>query len=115
MASPSIQQVQKESETTEEVLSPIFLKTPDYQVFLSLVGQSQDRSISLDQVKILLTALNCNITTGHGRHQKATAENNQMWTIPGEWDGPIPHYYRQQLMDFLLADMDIDPANVHQK
>lgn len=101
----------------EEERKKVALSSDDYDVFHSLTGGNLDRNISLDQVKMLLTspALGCKITTGGSHPGKATASNGKMWTIPSPWKGPIPHYYRHQLSDFLQNSMDIDPGDVVRK
>lgn len=107
----------KDTPTLEEERKKVALSSDDHDVFHSLTGGNLDRNISLDQVKTLLTspALGCKITTGGSHPGKATASNGKMWTIPSPWKGPIPHYYRHQLNDFLQNSMDIDPGDVVRK
>jgi ribosomal protein L15 len=104
----------KDTLILEEERKKVGLSSDDHHVFHSLTGGIFDRGISLDRVKKLLTssALGCKISTGGSHPGKATAPNGKMWTIPSPWEGPIPHYYRQQLNDFLQSAMDIDPDNV---
>lgn len=100
--------------TLKEERKKIILSSDNHHVFHSLTGGKFDRSISLGEVKTLLTspALGCKISTGGSHPGKATALNGKMWTIPSPWQGPIPHYYRQQLNEFLQNSMEIDPDDV---
>ena len=114
IAKPQPTSFLKDTPTLEEERKKVALSSDDYDVFHSLTVGNLDRNISLDQVKMLLTssALGCKITTGGSHPGKATASNGKMWTIPSPWKGPIPHYYRHQLNDFLQNSMDIDPGDV---
>lgn len=96
----------------EEILTinkqTITLEEDDYRIFQSLTGEIYDKHITLKEVLHLLEGgFKCTLSLATGSHNKATAPNNKMWTIPRPWDGPIPGYYHGQLMDFLLHDMGI--------
>jgi hypothetical protein len=91
----------------------ISLDADNYYVFQCLTGGTYNRHITLEQVLTLLgKGLHCGFSLAGGSHNKATAPNHQMWTIPPAWNGPIPDHYRSQLMKFLLDKMDIDPDDV---
>ncbi len=94
----------------------ITLSSRNYEIFASLVGLSDNRNISLADVKTLMTnVFGCRVTPG-GSHGKLTAPNGQVWTIPNkEWDGVIPYYYRSQLNDFILNYLEIDPDQVQRQ
>lgn len=94
----------------------IVLPSDLYRIFQSLTGGVVERNIPLEGVKKLLGALKCTIVTGKGSHQKATAPNEKVWTIPPSWgNDPIPTFYRQQLNEFLQNAMGIDPEDVREK
>ena len=59
-------------------------------VDMTLSKNKLDKNINRDQVIALLVEFRCSITAAGGSHQKATAPNGAEWTIPREWDGPIP-------------------------
>lgn len=86
----------------------IILEKNNYRIFQSLTGEIYDKHITLKEVLHLLEEdFKCTLSLAGGSHNKATAPNNKMWTIPRPWDGPIPGYYHGQLMDFLLYGMGI--------
>jgi hypothetical protein len=95
----------------EEEPNEIVLDSPTYETFQCLTGQSVDRNVTLSDVVKLLTELRCIIKPG-GNHIKAKAPNGGAWTLPPEWDGPIPAPYRAELNEFLQGTMDIDPQFV---
>lgn len=97
----------KEAETLLINKKTILLEPDNYYVYQSLTGEIYNKNITLKQVLHLLTNLQCTLSLGKGSHNKATAPNNHIWTIPPSWDGPIPAYYHGQLMEFLLHGMGV--------
>lgn len=102
---PPVETKQEEAAVINKQI--ITLDPNSYHVFQSLTGKNYDKNITLKQVLQLLKDLKCTLSLAKGSHNKATAPNSQIWTIPRPWDGPIPGYYHGQLMEFLLHDMGI--------